>query len=65
MIFLIAVLAIAIISTFTLIEMMIDESLDFSKTGKRSNGYMFIIIVKKLVVTFLWCYFLYLLKTIK
>jgi adenylate kinase len=42
------------------LELQIDEAIDFSKSGKRSHGLMFIIIVKKLVVTMLWCYFLYL-----
>jgi len=61
----IACFAIALISTFTLIEMQIDEAIDFSKTYKRSGGTIFIIVIKKLVVTILWCYFLYLLLTHK
>ena len=57
------ILMMALTTTFTLLEMMVDEAIDFSKTGKRSTGLFFIITLKKLVVTFLWCYFLYLLKT--
>jgi hypothetical protein len=51
--------AFALMSTFTLFELQIDEAIDFSKSGKRNDASMFII-VKKLVVTCLWCYFLYL-----
>ena len=56
----ILVFAIALLSTFTLFELQIDEAIDFSKSGKRNHASMFIIIVKKLVVTMTWCYFLYL-----
>jgi hypothetical protein len=56
----ILVFAIALVTTFTLFEMQIDEAIDFSKSGKRNYASMFIIIVKKLAVTCLWCYFLYL-----
>ena len=56
----ILVFAGALLSTFTLIELQIDEAIDFSISHKRSIGLMFIIMLKKLVVTALWCYFLYL-----
>jgi len=52
--------ALALVSTFTLFELQIDEAIVFSKSGKRNHASMFIIIVQRLVVTILWCYFLYL-----